>query len=191
VFAAPIAMGLGFGSALLADDPPAAASRAIWLPASLVYCALPMSLMGLLRMGHDGAWWVVLVCSVTWLNDTGAYFAGRAFGKHKMLPKASPKKTWEGFAGGMAASIASMFVIRAIGFPTVHLTPLDCLGIGIPAGILGPMGDLSESILKRALGVKDSGNILPGHGGMLDRIDALLFNSVLIFAYASSMGYLE
>ncbi len=189
MFAVAIAMGLGFGSALLAEDPPAAAARAVWLPAALVYCALPMSLIGLLRMGNNGPWWVVLACSVTWLNDTGAYFAGRAFGRHKMLPKASPKKTWEGFAGGMAASLASAFAVRAVGFHA--LTPVDCVAIGIPAGILGPMGDLSESILKRALGVKDSGNLFPGHGGMLDRIDALLFNAVFIFAYASARGYLE
>lgn len=187
-FACTLSMGSGFASALLAEDPPAAVSRALWMTVGLVYCGLPLGLIGLLRMGHDGLWWVILTCTVTWMNDTGGYFFGRAFGRHKLLPKASPKKTWEGFLGGMLFSVGSAFVVKAVGFHA--LTVWDCVALGVPAGFLGPMGDLSESLLKRSLGVKDSGRLLPGHGGLLDRIDALLFNGVFVFAYASILGRL-
>ena len=183
-----LALGAGFVSALAADNPPAAVSRAIWMTAGLAYCALPLGLIGLLRQGRDGLWWVILACTVTWMNDTGAYFAGRAFGRHKLLPKVSPKKTWEGFFGGGAASVASAWVVKAIGFQALTLG--DCLAIGLLGGVLGPLGDLSESLLKRSLDVKDSGRLIPGHGGVLDRIDALLFNGVLVFAYADALGRL-
>jgi phosphatidate cytidylyltransferase len=125
---------------------------------------------------------VVLLLSVTWMNDTGAYFAGRALGRHKMIPRVSPSKTWEGFAGGLLFSLGAAFAVRAIGFPA--LTAPDCLFLGLAAGILGPTGDLAESSLKRGFGVKDSGKILPGHGGLLDRIDALLFTAPLFYFFA-------
>jgi phosphatidate cytidylyltransferase len=178
-------------------DLTAAVWRVPWLLFGLVYAPLPLALVAQLRGFPGGDWWVVLLLSVTWMNDTGAYFAGRAFGRHKLLPRVSPKKTWEGFAGGMAGSLAAAFVVRTIGqdlgrwqsilpsakgFPA--LTVVDCLFLGLAAGILGPSGDLAESLLKRAFGVKDSGKILPGHGGILDRIDALLFTAPLVYFFA-------
>jgi phosphatidate cytidylyltransferase len=183
-----LSMGAGFGSALLSEDPPAALPRPIWMGASLIYCALPLGLIGLLRASPEGGWWVLLACTVTWMNDTGAYFAGRAFGRHKLLPKVSPRKTWEGFLGGLAASIASALILRGLGFHALSFW--ECGVLGLLAGVIGPMGDLSESLLKRALGFKDSGRLMPGHGGILDRIDALLFNAVLVFAFASVLGRL-
>ncbi len=183
-----LSLGAGFVSSLAAENPLAAVSRAVWMTAGLTYCALPLGLIGELRMGRDGLWWVFLACTVTWMNDTGAYFAGRAFGRHKLLPVVSPKKTWEGFVGGSVASVVSAFAVKAVGFQT--LTIADCLAIGVLAAILGPLGDLSESLLKRSLDVKDSGRLIPGHGGVLDRIDALLFNGVLVFAYADALGRL-
>jgi len=183
-----LVLGAGFVSALVAENPPAAVSRSIWMVTGLAYCALPLGLIGLLRMGRDGAWWVLLACTVTWMNDTGAYFAGRAFGRHKLVPKVSPNKTWEGFVGGTIASVASALAVKAVGFHA--LTLADCLVIGLLAAFFGPLGDLSESLLKRSLGVKDSSRLIPGHGGVLDRIDALLFNGVLVFAYADALGRL-
>ena len=118
---------------------------------------------------------------ITWANDTLAYFAGRFLGRHKLYPEVSPNKTWEGFFGGMVGSVVGMFIARAFFFPV--FTVADCLVLGIVGGILGPIGDLCESMLKRAYGVKDSGRIIPGHGGILDRIDALLFNAPLVFGY--------
>ena len=120
-----------------------------------------------------GAAWVLFAIAVSFGNDTGAYFAGRGFGRHKLYPAVSPGKTVEGGIGGLAAGLLVMFVGRALFAP--WLTIGDCLLVAIPAGIVGPIGDLVESLIKRASGVKDSGRLLPGHGGMLDRIDGLLF----------------
>jgi phosphatidate cytidylyltransferase len=173
-----------------------------WPLFGLVYAALPLTLVAQLRGWAGGDWWVILLLSITWMNDTGAYFAGRAFGRHKLLARVSPKKTWEGFAGGMVGSLVAAFVVRAIGedlnrwvsvipsargFPA--LTVPDCLFLGVAAAILGPSGDLAESLLKRAFGVKDSGKILPGHGGILDRIDALLFTAPLVYFFAIARGH--
>ena len=138
------------------------------------------SLMAI-RQLPDGAWWTVAALVVTWGNDTSAYFAGRFLGKHKLYPEVSPNKTWEGFFGGMAGCIAMLLVQRAYFFPAMNVG--DAVVMGVLGGVLGPAGDLCESMLKRAYGVKDSGHILPGHGGMLDRIDALIFNAPMVLLY--------
>ncbi len=124
---------------------------------------------------------MLLAIGVTFGNDTGAYFAGRGLGRHKLYPKVSPAKTVEGAVGGLVASLLIMFVVRATVAP--WLTVGDCLVVGLPAAVLGPIGDLVESLMKRAAGVKDSGHLIPGHGGMLDRIDALLFVGAWIYVY--------
>ena len=116
-----------------------------------------------------------------WLGDTLAYFAGRGFGRHKLYEKISPKKTIEGSLGGLAGSIVGAFVARAWLLP--GLTVLDCVLIGAGAAILEQVGDLCESMFKRSFDVKDSGRLLPGHGGMLDRVDGLLFAAPFIYLY--------
>ena len=130
----------------------------------------------------DGPLWVLTAIASTFGNDTGAYFAGRAFGRHKLYPTISPGKTVEGALGGLVATVLLLFLIRATFFPA--LTVADCLLVAIPGSILGPIGDLVESMLKRSAGVKDSGHLIPGHGGLLDRLDALLFVGAWIYAYA-------
>lgn len=129
--------------------------------------------------------WLYVVLLATWSNDTFAYFAGRAFGKHKLYEKVSPKKTWEGFAGGAVGSVSMLFVAQLV-FPNAfgHFTAVDMLFIGIPAAALAPLGDLAESLLKRNYGVKDSGNTIPGHGGMLDRVDAVFVVAPWALLYA-------
>lgn len=129
--------------------------------------------------------WLYVALIATWSNDTFAYFAGRAFGKHKLYEKVSPKKTWEGFFGGLLGTVGMLFAFR-YAFPNAfaHFTSLDVLFIGVPAAALGPVGDLAESLLKRNFGVKDSGHTIPGHGGMLDRVDALFFVGPWVLAYA-------
>ncbi|RRR66588.1 MAG: phosphatidate cytidylyltransferase [Candidatus Viridilinea halotolerans] len=126
-----------------------------------------------------GARWVFLVLAITWLQDTAAFFAGRAFGRHTMAPTLSPKKTWEGFAGGWLASILTALVaVPLLGLPIGYLAAGL---IGAIAGIAGPLGDLGESLIKRQIGVKDSGQLIPGHGGLLDRMDSLLFVGPVVY----------
>ena len=108
--------------------------------------------------------------------------AGRTLGRRKLYPRISPSKTWEGAAGGFVASIAGALVVRAFLLPGVPWAAAAAIGAG--CGILGPLGDLSESMLKRAFDKKDSSHILPGHGGLLDRIDALLFNAPFVWLCA-------
>ena len=153
---------------------------------SWLYIGLLLStLVGLRRVDGHGASWVVLAFVVTWANDTFAYFAGRAFGRHRMLERISPKKTWEGFAGGAVGSIVGALVCRWILPGLDLLTALEAVVIGAGAAVLGPLGDFCESMVKRAAGVKDSGKLIPGHGGLLDRIDALLFVAPWIYVWAA------
>ncbi|MEY8436631.1 phosphatidate cytidylyltransferase [Atopobiaceae bacterium 24-176] len=130
----------------------------------------PMAMAALLTFG---------VIASIWMSDAAAYFVGSRFGRHKMVPKISPHKTWEGFVGGMAGSIFVWVLMWLVGLPCVTL-PLAVLG-GVGVGALGVVGDLFESRLKRAAGVKDSGNFIPGHGGMLDRTDSILFGSMTAY----------
>ena len=126
-----------------------------------------------------GTAWLFLVFATTWIQDSAAYFVGRTFGRHRMAPILSPKKTWEGFAGGMFASVATTLVATALlGLPISYL---GAGMLGVAAGIAGPLGDLGESLIKRQVGVKDSGHLIPGHGGILDRMDSLLFVGPVIY----------
>jgi len=148
------------------------------------YCGLLLACAVGLR--QFGVGWVILAFVVTWANDTFAYFAGRAFGRHKLFERISPKKTWEGFAGGAAGSIAGALVTRALLPDDLgRLSTAAIIAIGAGGAVLGPLGDLCESMFKRAAGVKDSGWIIPGHGGLLDRIDALLFVAPWIYVWAA------
>ena len=124
---------------------------------------------------------MLLVLLVAWIADTGAYFAGRFLGKTKLYEAVSPKKTWAGAWGGLAGSVLGAAVLKVV--HSDELTWLDVVLIAMPGGILGQLGDLAESLIKRSVGVKDSGALLPGHGGMLDRIDAVLFIAPYAYAY--------
>ncbi len=126
--------------------------------------------------------YVILLMAVVWANDTGGYFAGRFLGRHKFYERVSPKKTWEGSIGG--ALLGFVFVsffnwILSTGFSLGHL-----ITVSLVVGYVGQLGDLCESLLKRSFGIKDSGFIIPGHGGILDRIDALLFGAPVFYYFA-------
>jgi len=152
---------------------------------SWLYCGLLLTpLVGLRDHFTHGFGWVVLAFLATWGNDTLAYFAGHAFGKHKLLPRISPKKTWEGFFGGVAGSLLGVSLVWWL-LLREDLSLGGALAIGAGASVLGPLGDLAESLVKRAAGVKDSSNIIPGHGGLLDRVDALLFVGPWVYFYAA------
>lgn len=128
-----------------------------------------------------GASYALLPFFVTWWGDTGAYFVGARFGRHKLVPRISPNKSVEGAIAGFLTSIGICFWARAWFAP--YLNPGDCIILGGLAGIVGPAGDLVESLLKREVNVKDSSNTIPGHGGALDRFDSLLFNIPLAYYY--------
>lgn len=130
-------------------------------------------------MSSLGAWLVLYCCAVTWSTDSGAYFVGMRWGKTPLSPRLSPKKTVEGACGGVAAA-ALMSVLWGswIGIPLIHTMILGAL-----IGVLGQLGDLAESALKRDLGIKDFGAVMPGHGGVLDRFDSLLFTAPLAYYY--------
>jgi phosphatidate cytidylyltransferase len=113
--------------------------------------------------------------------DTGAYYTGRLLGRHKLAPRISPGKTIEGAVGGLIAAIAAGPLSRLVFYPEISI--VHALVLGGLIGVLGPVGDLSESMLKRGADVKDSGKLLPGHGGMLDRVDSVLFCAPLLYYY--------
>ncbi len=128
---------------------------------------------------EPGAAWIYAVLTITFLQDTFAYFAGRLFGRHRMAPELSPKKTWEGFAGGMGGAIAGACIATyLLGLPISYLAAAV---LGIVGGIIGPLGDLAESSIKRQVGIKDAGRLIPGHGGLLDRIDSVLFTGPVLY----------
>lgn len=174
--------GLLFG--LVRPEPLDKADRRVgWMIAGPLYTGGLIATISLLHARPLGGSWVVLSMMLAWWGDTGAYFAGRAFGRHKLYEKISPKKTIEGALGGLAGSAIGALVAH---FWYLRALPLvDGIVLALVAGALGQMGDLAESLLKRATGVKDSGVIVPGHGGMLDRIDALVFTSAATWAYAT------
>jgi phosphatidate cytidylyltransferase len=171
---------------------------------AFVYIALPMAMLVQLRQQWAGAFWLLYLLLVVWAGDIFAYFVGRSLGRHLMAPRISPKKTWEGAAASLAASMVvgillfshalqiSSFLLRLglierrdglFGLEKPDLWPIVLLTIVL--NIAAQLGDLVESLIKRGAGVKDSGTILPGHGGMLDRIDALLFAAPILWFYAA------
>jgi phosphatidate cytidylyltransferase len=134
-------------------------------------------------------WWMLFACAINWLGDTFAYYAGSTFGKHKMAPRVSPAKSWEGAAASLAAGIVfgSAFIIYK--FPSVGLG--RAIVLCAAANIAGQMGDLAESAFKRGAGVKDSGNLLPGHGGWLDRVDSSLFSVPVVYWLLSQQWFIK
>lgn len=148
----------------------------------VMYLGVLMSFMGLTLELAEGWAWLILVLASTFAADTGAYFAGKKLGKHLLAPRISPAKTVEGFLGGLVSSIASAFIVKYLLFN--NLSIFDVWVVGGLIGLTGPLGDLAESLIKRSVGVKDSGKLIPGHGGLLDRIDAALFTSPVIYWYA-------
>lgn len=131
----------------------------------------------------DGFLLVMLPVAVTALGDSASYFVGKRMGRTRLAPRLSPGKTVEGSIGGLAGAVATGYVAGLFmdKVATLTLTPVMCAGIGLLLGIAGQLGDLSESLLKREAGVKDSGDLLPGHGGVLDRFDSLLFTMPLAY----------
>ncbi len=153
-----------------------AAPRMAYTVFGIVYAGLLLTTAAELKRdgGAYGGDLLLFVLAVVWAGDTGAYFAGRFLGKHKLYPAVSPKKTWEGAFGGLAGSFAAAAAFKIFRLDDVFHW-VDVAVLALAGGALAQIGDLAESLIKRSTGVKDSGSILPGHGGILDRIDAVLF----------------
>jgi phosphatidate cytidylyltransferase len=180
LFTAGVLLSVGLGTlTLLSRVPlPETLDALGILGFGVLYFALPISSMHYLQQADP--WLVFLLLAIVWLGDTAAYYAGSRLGRHKMAPVVSPKKSWEGSAAGFATSIAAAAVWSWWRLGRVDWRLLAAAALVAAAA---QVGDLVESMIKRGSGVKDSGHILPGHGGMLDRIDALLFAApVLVLA---------
>ncbi len=148
-----------------------------------VYIAVPLAMLGLMYT-IIGKHLILAMFILIWLSDTGAFCVGSLIGRHKLFERISPKKSWEGFIGGLVFCLAASALLAWL-FPAEvkGLSMLQMLGFGAVVCVAGTWGDLIESMIKRSLGVKDSGNLLPGHGGILDRIDSLLLVTPAVALY--------
>ena len=166
---------------------------------SQLYIALPFSMINVLAFrsaGSDITYTYLVPLSVfffLWVNDAGAYICGSLLGKHKLFPRISPGKSWEGSIGGgilvMIVAVLIWHLSEQYAVNDLHLSAFEWAGLGLVVVIFGTWGDLVESLFKRTIGIKDSGHILPGHGGMLDRFDSTLmaFPSVVVYLYTIQM----
>ena len=152
----------------------------------LIYLPTLLSTFVHLRLETDGLYWIFLALVLTWSADSGAYFAGRTLGKNKLFPRVSPNKTIEGVIGGVVLSITVAVFYTSSLLPDVSIISAAFLGGFI--AIVSVVGDLVESLMKRAFDVKDSGKILPGHGGVIDRLDSLLFSFPVVYLYVQFFG---
>ena len=147
----------------------------------IIYIPLFLSCMVLIRNDADGIAWIFFLLTLVFAGDTGAFYVGRLFGQHKLCPAVSPGKTIEGAIGGLAATLGAGLIFINCFLKSLSLGPSILFFLSI--GVVGQVGDLFESELKRYADVKDSGSILPGHGGILDRIDALLFAAPVAYFF--------
>jgi phosphatidate cytidylyltransferase len=161
-----------------------------WTLAGILYVGWLLSFLVALRGAEDGRNWVFFALFTTFASDTAAFFVGRAWGRRKLAPNISPAKTWEGaFAGIFGAMLISLIFVPGHFFTWPNPLHLPSLGywsavlLGLFVSILGQMGDLAESLFKRNMGVKDSGQLIPGHGGLLDRMDSVVFAGVTVYYY--------
>lgn len=178
VLIAALALLMGVGARF------AALASARWVATGLLYAGLPAVALIWLRAQPEGLAWVLWTLAIVWATDIFAYFAGRSIGGPRLAPRISPKKTWAGLVGGMlGAGFVGGVLAYVLGLPWAALAPA---GAGL--AVVAQAGDLYESWLKRRVGVKDSGTLLPGHGGIMDRVDGLVPVAVLMSLYLAVKG---
>jgi phosphatidate cytidylyltransferase len=179
-------VAIGLMSCLIgAKDPAGAVNNLGHMVLGVLYAGafLPHFIWLRVNPPDSGPSWVTFVVAVAMVGDSGGYFAGRFFGKHLLMPSVSPKKTIEGSIGSVAGNILAGVVVKLVLLPSIPWCEIVLLSL--VAGFLAQLGDLCESLLKRAFGAKDSGWLLPGHGGVLDRVDSLVFPVVLVYYYVN------
>ncbi|MBK7972161.1 MAG: phosphatidate cytidylyltransferase [Deltaproteobacteria bacterium] len=153
----------------------------------VLYVTVMLGHLVLVRALPEGAWWIFMLLGIVMMSDTCAYFAGRAFGKHKLAPMVSPKKTVEGAIGGLVGSaLFALVAAKCLGWSGIPAS--QSVVLGLLTGLVSQIGDLAESTLKRGADVKDSGTIFPGHGGLLDRLDSILPGCVVLYYLIRGMG---
>lgn len=147
----------------------------------IVYICIYLSFLVTIRNSTDGILWIFFILLVLWMGDTGAYIVGSMIGRTKLYPAVSPNKTLEGALAGLVFSLVTGLACRKVFLPAISMN--HCILLTAGTSLIGQLGDLCESVFKRERGFKDSGNILPGHGGILDRIDSLLFAAPFLYYY--------
>lgn len=157
-------------------------ARWAWTMAGILYVGWLLSYLIALRGLEAGKYWVFLAMFITFASDTSAFFVGRTWGKHRLAPRNSPGKTWEGaIAGVLGAVISSLILVKLLAFSLSHG---QAILLGLLVTVSGQLGDLVESLFKRNMGIKETGKLLPGHGGILDRLDSIFFTSAVVYYYA-------
>jgi phosphatidate cytidylyltransferase len=180
----PTLVMTGLLASLFRPEPlTASVSRGALVVLGALYGGGLITYLARLRELEQGLSLSLLALFCTWGADTGAYFAGRAFGRHKLYPKISPGKTVEGGLGGVVAAIAVAFVVDRVFASGLAVWALA--SVGAIAAVLGALGDLAESMIKRAVGAKDSSRLIPGHGGVLDRFDSVMFVAPAVYAFVT------
>lgn len=164
------------------EEMPRMGAETALLWGGFLYVPLLLSHLVLVRGAEQGVLWIFFLFVVVMCGDSAAYYVGSAIGRHKLYPAVSPNKSIEGSLGGLAGSVAGALLFRGIWFPELAIG--HAVGAALLLGALGQVGDLFESMLKRSCGVKDSGTIIPGHGGVLDRLDSILFAAPALYLYA-------
>jgi phosphatidate cytidylyltransferase len=177
-----LAGGIVLSLVLLVVSPPreGAFKDWAWMVAGVLYVGWLLSCIVALRL-EAGRGWVFLALLATFASDTAAYFIGRALGRHKLAPRISPGKTWEGSIAGVIGAVGIAVATAVLFDLPINYAQMVVLGVVI--GVFGQFGDLAESLLKRNMGVKDSGTLMPGHGGLLDRMDSVVFAGVMVYLY--------
>jgi len=166
---------------MLQQDKSTAFTSWSWTLAGVIYLGWLPGLYVALRGFEFGREWVIFALFITFISDSAAYFVGRALGRHYLAPTISPKKTWEGAVGGVVgAALASLALEWWLGLPISYL---GLAFLAVAVSIFGQIGDLAESLFKRNTGAKDSSQVLPGHGGLLDRIDSVVFAGLIVYFY--------
>jgi phosphatidate cytidylyltransferase len=161
------------------------AARVAYSVTGIFYAGLLFTFLALIKRdlgGNDGANFIVLLLATAWLSDTGGYFAGKFLGKRKLYASVRPNKTWAGSVGGVIAAVGGAIALKIFLFGN-RLEWVDAIVLSLVGSVLGQIGDLVESLIKRSRGVKDSGALLPGHGGILDRVDAVIFIAPFFYMY--------
>ncbi len=180
----PLGLMLLWLLALARPEPIADSVRRVgvlWV--GVFYCCGLFPYLGMIRDGNNGLWLSLVALFSTWGGDTCAYFAGKAFGKHRLYPRISPKKTVEGAVGGLLGGVAVAFILSSL-LPGSEVPVQHVGALGLLAAAFGMVGDLTASLLKRSTDTKDSSHLIPGHGGFLDRFDGVMFAAPAVFLYA-------